>query len=651
MNSWSLAGEYLALILLAIIALFFYDANPLRSSANRRRLYWCGLFLSAMSTILNIVCVNFLESEKAYPGKLLLVLNTAYFFVVCIMTLVIGYYIFTRVLEFVYNSHCLRNGRIFHVSMAIGYSLLLLLNMHGGFIFYFNAAGEYCRGALHILSYIPPVCEVCIVLLCYIRNRKSVSEVTQKLFFATATVAVFLMLFQFFYPNEQLNGMICATVNLIVFMSYNGGRVDRDNLTGLENRRYLMTELRYRTKARQNYQLILVKLTTLSRINKSYGENGGNALLFQVSSSLRKLMAEGSKGGQDEGRIFRYGGATFAILFQDTDPLLCTTRLMSIAKLMRGRFILGDSEITLPFSEVELRYSGQNWSLEEVRGYLNDAMVLSEKEGTDLIPFDKSLLAQRLRRHAVLDSLRSAIAENRLEVWYQPIYYRESGKFESAEALIRMFDERGNSIPPSEFIPVAEDSGLIDDVTTFVLENVCRLIKSETVPELRAISVNVPIQQVEDLEFRESLCRIIKRYDVSPERIRIEITERDVEKNGHAALETMQELKKAGYRLLLDDFGIGYSNLARVMSMPLDIIKIDRSLVLFEENESSAELISKYFVPLFHSMGRSVVAEGIETAETAERLLACGVDSIQGYYYARPMSEERLIKWYQNSRL
>lgn len=170
------------------------------------------------------------------------------------------------------------------------------------------------------------------------------------------------------------------------------------------------------------------------------------------------------------------------------------------------------------------------------------------------------------------------------------------------------------------------------------------------ISEMEKVSVNVPVRQIISKEFFGKLRDIMKNYDIPPERIRFEITERDMEEKGESVADAMCELTSKGYRFMLDDFGIGYSNFSRVIDMTLDGIKIDRSLVLqMNKGECHKKLIKDALVSVLHQTGCFIVAEGVETAEMAEAVLDCNISIIQGFYFAKPMPERELISWYKGT--
>jgi len=272
---------------------------------------------------------------------------------------------------------------------------------------------------------------------------------------------------------------------------------------------------------------------------------------------------------------------------------------------------------------------------------LEYALSLAKKQ-QGVVRFDETILLQMQRRHELTVLLRRSIAEGRFQVWYQPIHCCHKQNFCSAEALLRLSDFDGTPIPPDVFIPLAEETGLISDLTWIVLEDICRLLSSGTVPRLQSVSLNLSMQQLLDPELAGHIRQILDRYAVAPGRIKAEITERFLLHDAACARTQLAALADAGIDIYMDDFGTGYSNLSSVLDYPFTFIKLDRSLVLHVPGDQRAELMLRTLVTMFHSLGKRLITEGVETASQAAYAAGCGSDMIQGFYFARPMPPDQL---------
>ena len=201
-------------------------------------------------------------------------------------------------------------------------------------------------------------------------------------------------------------------------------------------------------------------------------------------------------------------------------------------------------------------------------------------------------------------------------------------------------------MPPGEFIPLAEQTGMIDELSWMVLEEVCQLLGSGEVPRLEHVTVNLSMTQLwPDLPQRME--QVLKRHGARPEQLKLEITERQLLEDTAYAREMMERMARQELRFYLDDFGTGYSNLSCALDLPFQGIKLDRSLMSGVTDDPKRTIIAETLIPLFHRLGLEVVAEGIEVEEQARRVLDCGADCLQGFYYARPMPRDQLTALFQ----
>ena len=644
MNEWSLVSEYFALILLMLIALFIHDTKAVHGFQRRRYYYLAALSLSAIAILLNISATTIIENIADHSVILAMTLNTLYFLVCWLAITVMVYYLFLRVLEFVYDTVSLTRARVLLWLVLLTFTVLLFYNLFSGILFYFDNGKIYCRGPLNFTAYALPIIDVFFLIWSFVKHRRYVGNATQKALFVAIPITLLLIAYQVQYPEHLLNGSILAIINLIIFISYRGDADDLDFLTNLDNRHSFEANLIEKTEKHESYQIILVKIRYFSRIVSIFGQSGYNAILFQLGETMRKLAG-------DKGTAFRYSEERFALMFNDADTVSCEKRLAETVNRMRERYNLGQYETTLEFYAIDLRYSGQEWHVEDIDSYLNQAVQQALSEDKEVLPFTEQLFFRHQLREYILRSMHTALEDGRFHIYYQPVYYHSSGKFESCEALMRMNDETGNPISPGEFIPVAEETGMLDKLLEFLLENACRLLSGGEIEDLKSVSINLPIREFLRSGLKDRFRTILDRYGVRPEQIKLEITERDVDETGSDALKVINDLHNEGFPFMLDDFGIAYSNLSRVLSIPFESIKLDRSLVLLlEEKAADFNVLKEYIIPLFFQLGQNIVAEGVETAEMADYVLSCGIDRIQGYYYARPMSKKELLEWYHSKK-
>jgi EAL domain-containing protein (putative c-di-GMP-specific phosphodiesterase class I) len=249
------------------------------------------------------------------------------------------------------------------------------------------------------------------------------------------------------------------------------------------------------------------------------------------------------------------------------------------------------------------------------------------------------------------DIIQNAMDHERLSVYYQPIYSVQEGRFASAEALLRLDDEEYGHISPELFIPVAEKNGVIHRIGTMVLEEVCRFIASDEFKELGLdyIEVNLSVTQCMRSNLAKEILQMFEKYHVRPEQINLEITETAAANSQNMMTENVRVLAEAGVPFSLDDYGTGYSNICRVTSLPLEIVKLDKSFTELEENPK-LEVVVRNTVKMVKEMNMKIVVEGIETEEMAKKFSDLQCEYIQGFYYSKPLPRDEFVSFLRQAK-
>lgn len=255
----------------------------------------------------------------------------------------------------------------------------------------------------------------------------------------------------------------------------------------------------------------------------------------------------------------------------------------------------------------------------------------------------------------ILDNLRSdesryqmildALEDDRVEVFFQPIYSNTHQRFISAEALVRIRDREGSIIPPGQFIPIAENSGLILPLGERVFEKTCEFIRDSRVLEygLEYIEINLSVVQCEQWNLASHYLEIMKKYGIDPWRINLEITETGSVESKNVLLDNMRELIQEGVSFSLDDFGNGQSNLDYMIDMPVSVMKLDMNMTKAYFKDLKAQYVVQATIKLAHDLDLLVVAEGVETQEEFDEMRRLGVDDIQGYFFSKPLEAAAFI--------
>ncbi len=636
LRNWSLLGECFSLLILVIIFLRYYFFG-IRAVLTPKKKLFCYCLLSAgASILLNILTVFTLSGPAGVPQWLNTLLNSGYFLLTGGTCTLFALFLFRLTLEHVYDPHCTRMSSTMLAVLFSLFVLAVLVNLRTGILFYFDAEGHYQQGPLNRAVLLLPLLQLVFLLFCYFRNRSSVSTSMVYVMRMLPSVVVLVCLFQLLYPDMLLNGILSAFVSLILFLSFQTYTEDQDSLTGIRNRSSFMAELSQRISRRQSMQIIVVSLLSFSDVNLRYGHQTGDDVLYEVASYLDRLSPKGL--------AFRTANTTFTLLLPQADQAQMEARVQAVQARFQKPWVLGSVSCHLPSVMAVLCCGDGADSSSEVLEQLEYTQRLAKNQ-LDTVWFDASVKRRMQRQRELVALMRRSIQEHRFRVWYQPIFCCHGGGFCSAEALLRLNDDSGAPVSPDEFIPLAEETGMIGDLTWIVLEEVCRLLSSGQAPGLNSISVNLSMQQLQDPDLTERICRYLDQYGLSPEHLKVEITERFLLHDAQYARRQLSTLAAAGIQICMDDFGTGYSNLSSVLDFPFAFIKLDRSLILHALEDSRADLMVRTLLSLFHSLDKRVVVEGAETQAQADYLDQNGADMIQGFYYAKPMPSETLLSF------
>lgn len=632
MLNWSLATEGFSFVVIFVLLLFTHRRTYLPGF--RLRGHLLSLYLSLASIALNMLCVYTIEAAAYLPLWLNLALNSLYFFLILLLSTRMALYILQLILEHTYNPRALKLGKRVLAVLIVVFLLLIVWNLQSGVLFYFNSAMEYQRGPLNQVGYAFLLVQLGVVVFCFFRYQSSVSSPVRKLMSIMPPLVVILTLFQYLFPEQLLNGAILAIVHLILYISFQSSSNEVDALTGLGNRNSFYEELTQRTVRKEGFHLVLLSLQRFIQINRRFGHRTGDLFLYEVGAFLSR-SAPGAKA-------FRFGNVEFAVLFPGADPQESQRHFQTVFQRFQQPWKLGEKKSALSACFVEYCHSSPIWGPTQLLENLVHGLRLARQAPDRVVRFDQTVISALQRRAHLLDLLRQSIRERRFQVYYQPVQDLERGGFLTAEALVRLRDLDGTPVPPGEFIPLAEESGMIDKITWIVLEEVCRFLNTPEGQGLESVSVNLSMQQFADPSLAQRIHGIMAGHGVPHRRIKLEITERVLLNDREYMSAMMKEMSAQGFGFYLDDFGTGYSNLSSILDLPFEGIKLDKSIIdTFPANHRAATLVQAC-VALCHTFGTEIIVEGVETAEQADALARLGADRLQGYFYARPMPGEEL---------
>lgn len=424
-----------------------------------------------------------------------------------------------------------------------------------------------------------------------------------------------------------------------------------DPLTGLPNRRLFMDRLDHAMKTAKRHEcvvgLLFLDLDHFKKINDTLGHLLGDLLLKQVADRLASVVRQ-------EDTVARLGGDEFTIVLGNIRHVDAVEAVaQKICALFQEPVRVGDQLLHVSTSIGITVYPLDDSDIEELIKNADTAMYEAKASGRNTYAFYTQRQRAALTEWVELDAaLRRALHDPdqlqlhfqpQVRVHYQPQIDRQTGEIIAAEALIRWQHPTLGWLYPNKFIPVAEESGLIVELGEWVLETVCRQIRAwrdAEIPPLR-LSVNVSARQLK-AGFPERVAAMLQEYAIDPGELELEITETMILADSPLITEVLAALKAIGVRLAVDDFGTGHSPLSHIQRLPIDTIKIDRSFIHNVHKIGSNAAIAEAVIDMAHSLGLNIVAEGVEIEEEMIFLCNRGCDVLQGFYFERAMSAEKL---------
>lgn len=420
-----------------------------------------------------------------------------------------------------------------------------------------------------------------------------------------------------------------------------------DALTNLPNRLLCMERLVMALQQANRYHrrvaVLFMDLDRFKNINDSLGHHVGDCVLVTAANRLSSCVRDGDT-------VSRLGGDEFVVILaniEDSDDIsvIMEHRLLP---LMRQPYDAGGYELHCSCSIGISIFPEDGSDKDTLLRNADSAMYQAKMTGRNNYHFyTEELNSRAMKRLSLENSLRNAIERDELLLYYQPKLDLRSGRTSGFEALLRWKSPENGLVPPAEFIPIAEETGLIIPIGSWVVREACRQIRrwsAEGMPDAR-LSLNVSAVQFRDKGFVENLLDIVREECVSPRQIELELTETMLMEDAVRTIRVMETLKDHGFSFSIDDFGTGYSSLNYLHRFPIDCLKIDKSFVRGMLDRPAELAIIKAIIGLGHTLEMLVIAEGVENVDEYKALRAAGCDEVQGYFIARPMPPEQIAGW------
>jgi EAL domain-containing protein (putative c-di-GMP-specific phosphodiesterase class I) len=511
----------------------------------------------------------------------------------------------------------------FGLAAFVGSLLICLLPIH----IYYQGDVAYTYGAGVYTTYAFCLSFVILTLVMALYNQKRMNHTRVEAVVLWILVWMFAAIIQFFFNKLLLVGYAACMGMMILFFKLENPEANLDRETGAFNSHVLYQYLGQLYDRKKNFQLLLISL-------EEHGNGtdiGNEERMVDIAGFLEEL--KGTK-------IFKNVEHEFIVLCENGGQFEAATKKIQerFEEEWNGRLYepvyisIKNSKVADSSDEIQqlLRYYKQNYK---------------QEDDSRFVEINQNMVEERRQWVQMYKTIVDALREDRVEVFLQPIYSVAEGRFESAEALVRIRNVDGSIVPPGRFISVAEETGLIEQLGERVFEKVCQFIQRERMWEwgLEYIEVNLSVRQCESRALAERYQSVMEQYGVKPSMINLEVTESASIRMRNILIQNMEQLIEYGVSFSLDDFGSGESNLNYIVDMPVEIVKFDRDMTKSYFEKPKGKLVIETSTSMILDLGLKIVSEGVETVEQLEAMKKLGVQYIQGYYFSKPLPQDEFV--------
>ena len=522
--------------------------------------------------------------------------------------------------------------------------LLLVSNSFTEWIFRLDFFDHIQREGGVYIWYLAAAYYFIYVIVLTHRNKEMIPKVKR-----IALVAYLIVLIPFVLINAAYDYMVIenfgiALCLLLMILTIQNPEEVRDKLTGLLNRDCFFSVMRNMFHKKKNFHIITISVSNFTQMMNLLGIDNINRIIQQVAIYLGRTSYH-------KKMIFYEGHGLFHVVLEEADPeqtlQIARNILWNLLNFWETQDFTMDIETNVFLSSCPKDIGSEEEIMqfsEEIRKRdyeINCVLFTSE------VDWEKEK-----RKEVVLRAIKKGLREQKFQTYYQPIFSVKEQKCTSAEALVRLYDEKLGQASSEEFVTIAEQNGLILDIGLIVLRQVCKMLKTKEYRDsgLRFMNVNLSVIQCMKRSHMKKLLEILREYKIQPGQIQFEVTETAAVTSTDTMINNMQLLSEAGYPFAIDDFGTGYSNVGYLVNLKCDAIKLDKSIVWAAEENEDSKIILENTVLLAKKLNRSVIAEGIETVSQKQYLEQMGCDYLQGYLFSEAIPERDFLRFIRKER-
>ena len=652
-----------ALLFLVIVLVRYFSKRQL--PLIRNRMFSITVVVACFNVVFDMLSSFVIERPAAYPVAAGYAICEIFYMLQLFFPVMMILYMLSLTSNLKYRN---MKKILLAESPCILAMLIVLTNPVSRALFYIDN-GVFYRGELFPLMYV-----VCIYssLFCVFYALVARKRLQDKYFLTISAFAILTcgsLALQTWRPQLLVTSLAISVAVLLAYFVLQKPEDMVDHLTGLLNLEAMTAHINELIERDVKYSVVILKVENVRRINNIFGYTIGSLTLQNVSDFLATFSPDLRERNRldKKANIYNHSKENVpgdARRLETALPSAWAFRLLSnqfaivstnsethdflvnyIHKRFEDPWYIRGLEMNLMETMVEITETETFSSGEELYKVI-EIMLPTVPKG-DTVSMSEYTLAKIERRISIEDALADAISQNRLQVLFQPVYNVKNGKFSKAEALIRFEHETLGYVTPDEFIPIAEQRGLVAEIDSYVLRKTCEFMKTcqDEGIELETVSVNLSVTEMASTSFPKQACAIVDEYKLDHEKFEFEIMEMYVSNSLMLIEENLGLLTGMGFHIAMDNYGTSDTSLAHLTALPLSTVKIDQSMLVAAEKSPRDLVVLENVIDMFRKMEVQTVAEGAEKVNQTEMVIRASVDYIQGFYYARPMSVEEFTSF------
>ncbi len=626
-----------AILICIIVGGLFFSKKHFPSQSNRLFLTIGALIVTA--SVFDVISVYTLAHIDTFPIWLNYLINGIFFF--SFNCTYVVYFIYILLIT---ERHKGRYGKVVKIfnSIILAYITFVIVTTPWlKLIFYFED-NQYMHGPLHVTLYVIAFLMLGGCIFTILTSKRKINNMHLFTTCVIAVVSIVAIIIQFIWNELLLVNFVASLLFFMLFHSLQNPDEYLDKELDVFNLKAFLQKIINLSGKKKGFTVLAFEIEGFQFVDQFMGVESSNDLLNAVVQDC----VEGLKGD-----LYYLDGTRFAYIFDKNSKDVAEYadwlkwRFVSAFHVNRVAVNLTVRMCTVDFPEVAS-------TREETLNAISSALELAKEENSyDVIEATREAIEKHQRSAIISHILKSAVRNKSFDVYFQPIYSIDDRAFSAAEALVRLRDPELGFIPPDEFIPIAEQSGLILEVGDIVFHKVCKFLCSPEAADLglHYVEVNLSMVQCMQEDLHKHLKEIMDEYEIPYHMIDFEVTETFSTSDNRILMNNMSCLIDSGCTFAVDDYGTGFSNADYLIEFPFELVKLDKSVVWSATDNDKAMKVLEHTAAMIKSLGLKIVAEGVETFEQALMLRSIGCDFLQGYYFSKPIPPEQYVEFMHNA--